>query len=298
MRRAERHTPELQALQRSLPSFGSPPLSPLLKWAGGKGQLQAIIRKAVPNEFQRYVEPFLGGGALFWNLALPNSIVSDTNFDLIQFYSVVRDMPEELIEAVRPMPISEEDFYRIRSQEPGSLSPVERAARFIYLNKTCFNGLYRVNRRGQFNTPFAKITHVKILDEAKVGAASRLLSSTTLLCSDYSSVLADLKSGDFVYLDPPYVPLGGYSDFRRYTADRFEDKDHIRLAEDFRRLSERGIQALMSNSCTEQVEALYSDWWKVRIPANRQINCRSERRGKIKEFLIANYPLHANSILP
>ncbi len=157
------------------PKSGLGPVKTLLKWAGGKTQLLPDLRKAMPPKFSRYVEPFLGGGALFFDLAHPGSLVADSNQELIHFYAIVRDFPDALFEAANAIPITKENFYRVRSQSPDSLSPIQRAARFIYLNKTCYNGLHRVNRKGQFNTPFGGKTTVTILDQGNVLKASELL---------------------------------------------------------------------------------------------------------------------------
>jgi DNA adenine methylase len=272
-------------------------IRPLLKWAGGKAQLLPILRRLVPTAFARYVEPFLGGGAVFWHLALPGSLVSDINDELVHFYRVVRDHPDRLLELVGAMPVSKNDFYRIRAQRTACLGTIERAARFVYLNKTCYNGLYRVNRKGQFNTPFGGKTEVTILDEDNLYKASWLLQGTELLCRDYTSVLSHLKSGDFVYLDPPYLPVGKYSDFRRYTSETFTEQDHENLADAFSGLAERGIKALLSNSFNELFNSLYRGHWYTYVLANRQINSRPGGRGKIKEILVANYPLEGFSVL-
>lgn len=221
-------------------------IKPLLKWAGGKSKLLPVLRNLIPPKIDRYVEPFLGGGALFFDLALPHSLVSDSNPELINFYIVVRDFPDELLKSVKIMPVTKKDFYKIRAQIPKSLSPVERAARFIYLNKTCFNGLYRVNRKGQFNTPFGGRTHVKIADEDNLYRAASLLKQVDIKCIGYSMILTKLTKKDFVYLDPPYVPISRYSDFNRYTRDFFTDDDQIQLAEEFRKISDRGVKALLS----------------------------------------------------
>ena len=270
---------------------------PLLKWAGGKTQLLRTILAAIPHDFSRYAELFFGGGALFWALARPGSLIADSNQELIEFYEVVRDNPEDLLAAVAKLAISREDYYRIRSHRPQGLSKLQRAGRLVYLNKTCFNGLYRVNRNGQFNTPFGGKTNVKLLDENDVLAASRLLKRTTILCADFGQSLSYLKEGDFVYLDPPYLPLGGHSDFRRYTREFFNQEHHVRLAIEFTKLRQRGIKALLSNSDTYRIRCLYKQHFCVRVMASRHINCNGKRRGKIPELLIANYPLEPTDVL-
>lgn len=269
------------------------PSKPVLKWAGGKSQLLAELVRAVPQQFNKYIEPFLGGGALLFRLARPDAIASDSNEDLMQFYGAVREHPRGVIAAVSAMPVSREFFYDLRSRAPESMDPVQRAARFLYLNKTCYNGLHRVNQKGEFNTPFGGRTNVRLVDVDNLHAVSRVLAQTQLHCTDYREVLDLAKPGDFVYLDPPYLPLGGYSDFRRYTPHFFGQDDHVQLAESFRCLAERGAMVLLSNSANPVVEELYAGFVIRRVKASRQINCRPEGRGQITELLIANYALDA-----
>jgi len=264
---------------------------PVLKWAGGKTQLLPALMQAMPRAFGRYFEPFLGGGALLFRLALPGAVASDSNEELMQFYEVVRDEPEALLTTVAQWPISRDDYYYLRAVQPEDLDRVSRAARFVYLNKTCYNGLHRVNRKGQFNTPFGGKTNVRILDEANLHRASEILRRTDLRWAGYQEVLAETRPGDFVYLDPPYMPLGGYSDFRRYTRHFFGEEDHAELAREFRCLAERGVKALLSNSANERIEELYEGFAIRKVKASRQVNCKPEGRGRITELLIGNYPL-------
>ncbi|MBI5724885.1 MAG: Dam family site-specific DNA-(adenine-N6)-methyltransferase [Planctomycetes bacterium] len=273
------------------------PRRPLLKWAGGKTQILDVLRKAVPKEFLRYAELFLGGGAFFWSLARPGSFIADSNPDLLNFYHVVRDTPDDLLDAAAQLPITKHDYYRIRSLPAGLLSPVDRAARFAYLNKTCFNGLYRVNQQGHFNTPFGGKTDVKVLDEADTHAASRLLRKCTILCADFTESLSLLSEGDFVYLDPPYLPIGGFSDFRRYTKDFFTESHHVRLAMEFGKLRDKGVKALLSNSATDKIKFLYKSHFCVTVMAARHINCNGKGRSKIPELLVANYPLELDNVI-
>jgi DNA adenine methylase len=283
--------------QELFPKVGLGPVKPLLKWAGGKTQLLPDLRKAMPPKFSRYVEPFLGGGALFFNLSHPGSLVADSNQELIHFYAMVRDFPDALFDAANAIPITKENFYRVRSQSPDSLGPIQRAARFIYLNKTCYNGLHRVNRKGQFNTPFGGKTTVMILDKENVLKASEVLKLSELVCADYTAIIQRVTPGDFVYLDPPYMPIGKYADFRRYTSQFFSEQDHVRLAEEFSKLAERGINALLSNSFNERILTLYRGHWHSCVAATRQINCQPTGRGKIKELLVSNYHLEGFDVL-
>ena len=287
----------MEAQRALLPDLGLGPAKPILKWAGGKAQLIRELRACLPKHFGRYVEPFLGGGALFFDLGVPGGLVADSNPELINFYEAVRDDPDGLLSVLRHMVISKEEFYRWRAVEPESLDKSVRAARFLYLNKTCYNGLHRVNKRGQFNTPFGGRTDVRIVDSANLRRACAILRTAEMRCADFADVLASTRSGDFVYLDPPYLPLGGYSDFRRYTREFFGAEDHFRLARAFRALSDRGVALLLSNSAHPTIEALYSGFHMVRVKASRYINCRAEGRGHIAELLIANYPLEIRDVV-
>jgi len=274
-----------------------PRAKPALKWAGGKSQLLPVLLRAMPAGFSRYVEPFLGGGALLFHLARPGSVASDSNKELIRFYEVVRDSPGELLEAVAALPITKEHYYRIRRCDPQSLSAIERAARFVYLNKTCYNGLHRVNRKGQFNTPFGGRSDVRVVDPLNLPKASNVLKHVKMCCADYEETLSQVARGDFVYLDPPYVPLGGYSDFKRYTSSFFDDREHVRLAQQVRRIAELGALVLVSNSATERVKALYRGFHMAEVEATRQINCKPTGRGRVTELLIANYPLACGNVI-
>ena len=265
---------------------------PILKWAGGKSSLLPVLRDSLPKSFEKYCEPFVGGGALFWDLAHPNSIISDSNLELIHFYTIVRDYPGELFAKIGEMTISEVDYYQVRSVNPQALDDIARAARFIYLNKTCYNGLYRVNRKGGFNTPFGKKIDTSIVDENKLYSASLNLKETTIIHANYIKVLDMLNENDFVYLDPPYMPISKFSDFNRYTKDFFTYEDHVALANNFKKLTQRGVKALLSNSFNDLIIPLYRDYCIKEIHANRQINCKPSGRGKIRELLISNYELH------
>jgi DNA adenine methylase len=187
--------------------------------------------------------------------------------------------------------VTEREFYRIRALDPETLSPVERAARFIYLNKTCFNGLYRVNKKGQFNTPYGKSSRVSLVDANNLRATSRILRNARLLAKDYHAVLVEARKDDFVYLDPPYLPVGKFADFKRYTKKFFYEEDHRKLAEVFRTLARRGCFVLLSNSYNQTISELYSDFNQLVVEMPRFINCKGEGRGKVGELLISNRSL-------
>ena len=264
---------------------------PFIKWAGGKSQLMPEIAGRFPpkNEISRYFEPFLGGAAVFFHSGHPRSFLSDTNRDLVELYQVVQRDVQGLIEALRPHRNQREYYYQVRSQNPAELSPVQRAARLIFLNKTCFNGLYRVNRKGQFNVPFGRYKNPTICDAAGLRAASAVLQSASISMRDFESVLGDVQPGDFIYFDPPYHPINSTSSFTSYTAGKFDEEEQRRLAAVYAQLARQGCFVMLSNSDTPLIRGLYRDFHIHEIQANRAINSKPERRGKITELLIVNY---------
>lgn len=264
---------------------------PFIKWAGGKSQLLPEISKRLPpkNQIGRYFEPFLGGGALFFSLQHPHSFLSDTNKELVELYQIVKDNVEELIKALKHHKNEHDYFYDVRAQNPVDLSPVERAARFIYLNKTCFNGLYRVNSKGQFNVPFGKYKNPTICDEEGLRAASLALRKAKVLQGSFQSILLKAKTTDFIYFDPPYHPLNQTSSFTSYTSDGFGENEQIQLANVYRELADRGCFVMLSNSNMPLIKELYKDFSIHEIQASRAINSKAEGRGKITELLIINY---------
>ena len=265
-------------------------VKPFIKWAGGKSQLLPILRKMLPSSFKRYFEPFLGGGALFFDLGPSSAILSDTNEELINCYQVVKTSPQSLISALSKFKSNEKDFYKIRALDPTQLSKKERATRFLYLNKTCFNGLYRVNKRGRFNTPFGHFKNVNLVDEENLFGASDLLQFAEVRCMDYHQLLmVKATHGDFVYLDPPYLPISKYSDFKRYTKNFFYEEDHVRLASLFKILNRRGCKILLSNSYHPRVVNLYEGFNMRVVEAARFINCKGDKRGTVKELLVSNF---------
>ncbi|HJP58880.1 MAG TPA: DNA adenine methylase [Gemmatimonadaceae bacterium] len=262
---------------------------PFLKWAGGKRQLLPELRKRIPKSFGAYFEPFLGSGALFFALSPKSSFLSDANCELIAAYTAIRDRPTHVIKRLGHYRNTEADFNRVRSQEPNRLSLPERAARLIYLNRTCYNGLYRVNRKGQFNTPFGAYKNPTICNERVLLGASRALQGARLACADYKEALAGAKSGDFVYLDPPYVPVSQYSDFRRYHTVPFGTEEHERLRDIVDELARRGCYVMLSNSYTPFTVSLYKQWNVHRVEAKRLINKNPDGRRLITELLVTSY---------
>lgn len=252
---------------------------PFLKWAGGKTQMLSDIEKYVPVNYNKYLEPFIGAGALFFHLGFKDSIISDTNEELIFTYEVIRDTPDDLISELREFKNEEEFFYNVRALVPENLSKIERAARMIYLNKTCFNGLYRVNRKGQFNTPFGRRKNPLICDVDTIKAVSDVLSNTTILLDDFESVLNSKAAlGDFIFLDPPYEPVSEYADFKRYTKDFFSRDDQIRLKKQFDRLVEIGAHPILTNSDAPFILDLYSEYRIEIIQTRRSISSNAKSR--------------------
>lgn len=267
---------------------------PFLKWAGGKGQLLGQLDRFLPKHFRTYYEPFLGGGAVFFHLKPKRAVLADANPDLIGAFLAVRDDLHGLMSALDRYDVgrlSETYFYEIRDKvDPSQLSPVERAGRTIFLNKTCFNGLYRVNAKGKFNVPWGGYKNPTLYDRRNLTRASRLLHGKKILLTDYRKALSTANLGDFVYLDPPYHPLSETSRFTSYTREDFGDKDQRELAETCRRLDRRGVLFALSNSPTPLVLSLYEGFRTERLKAKRAISSKGTGRGPIDELLVMNYP--------
>jgi DNA adenine methylase len=266
--------------------------SPFVKWAGGKGQLLAQLEPFFPppGSYHRYFEPFLGGGAVFFHLQPRRAVLSDLNDELINAYEVIRDHLSELIESLRKHRDNTEYFYWVRSLLPDRLSPVQRASRFIFLNKRCYNGLYRVNSKGLFNVPIGRYKHPpRIFDEDNLQAISCLLRNAELRVVSYELVLERAGAGDFVYLDPPYQPLSATANFTRYTKASFDEADQARLAEVLQELDRRGARFLLNNHDTRQLRRMYSGFHIGVATANRMINSRADRRRGVAELIVTNY---------
>ena len=255
---------------------------PILKWAGGKTQLLGELCAKVPPRYGKYIEPFFGGGALFFALAPERAVLADSNPELINMYRAVAADAEQVIAHLEQYENTSEHFYEVRALDWEQLSPVEAAARTIFLNKTCFNGLYRVNQKGQFNVPFGRYKNPKICDRAAILAATRVLSRAEILCGDYLDVLeTHAATGDLIFLDPPYLPISAYADFKRYTKERFYEEDHVRLAEMVARLHERGCYVILTNSNHPLVHELYARYPIEIIQTKRHISSNGKsRRGE------------------
>jgi DNA adenine methylase len=281
---------------------------PFLKWAGGKGQLLAYFEARFPPSFGTYFEPFLGGGAVFFHLAsrkrLTRAVISDLNRDLMNCYVVLRDNIDELLLSLRELQkhARDRDFYynvaRKRFNEiklcTGLDGNVEKASLLFYLNRTCYNGLYRVNKKGEFNVPWGRYKNPRIYDEQNLRAVHEVLSKdwVEILCADYREALMKAKEGDLIYLDPPYQPISQTANFTGYTAESFTWRDQQELAKVFHELDSSGCLVMLSNS--PKVRSLYEGHgYQIEVvKATRAISCIGNRRGPVDELLVLNYGRH------
>jgi len=269
--------------------------TPFLKWAGGKRQLLDQYAPHLPalGRGGTYFEPFLGGGALFFHLQPRRAVLSDINDDLINCYRMVRDHAAEVLDLVAEhrRRHCRDHYYAVRALDLGPLTHIQQAARFIYLNRTCFNGLYRVNSKGGFNVPMGRYVRPMATIEATVLAASRALLRADIRVASFAHAVAGAKRGDVVYFDPPYQPLSPTASFTSYSKDDFGEADQRHLAEVFAELTERGVKALVSNSDHPFVRKLYASkaYRLIEVRASRAINSRAERRGAVGELLVCNF---------
>lgn len=273
-------------------------INPILKWVGGKRQLLTEITPLINQKCSTYVEPFLGGGAVFFELQPSKAIINDYNGELINVYLTVRDSAEELISLLEEYNVhnTEEYYYEVRaldrSEDYSRMSNVEKAARIIYLNKTCYNGLYRVNSAGQFNSPYGKYKNPNIVNATTIRAMSKYLQKEGIeICnSDYRDVLKRVRKGAFVYLDPPYMPISSSSSFTGYTEGGFSFEEQVILKEECDKLRKKGISFLQSNSDCPEIRELYRDYEIKTVRAKRNINSNAAKRGEINEVLIYYVP--------
>ena len=273
-----------------------PLVQPFLKWAGGKRQLLPALRPLFPK-YKRYYEPFLGGGAVLFDQQPTTAFVNDFNSELINCYLTIRDHPEELLIEAAKHPNTSEHFYQVREMDRSPnfalMTSVQRAARIIFLNKTCFNGLFRVNSQGQFNVPFGDYKKPAIADPAIIRAISRYLNKAkvTFRNGDFAEAVADTRQGDFVYFDPPYDPVTDPASFTGYTLDGFNRDEQRRLKELCDTLTARSVKLIVSNSDTPFIRDLYTDdrYTIQNVQARRAINSVASGRGKIGEVFILNY---------
>ena len=270
-------------------------MKPLVKWAGGKQKLLEQILPHVPKEFDTYYEPFLGGAALFFELQPEHAILSDTNAELINFYEVIKKNMPGLVAEISSYPNTPEFFYELRELDRTvrfkKLSALKRAARFLYLNKTCYNGLYRTNKQGEFNTPYGKYKNPKYYNLNHLKDAFLLFNHpnhVTFSCCGYEVPCKKARRDDFVYLDPPYYPIKKDS-FVSYGEQRFHQGNHVMLANMCHRFNKNKVKFLLSNSHCPYTLDLYKDFEIVTVQARRNINTKSSGRGPIKEILVKNY---------
>lgn len=268
-----------------------------MKWAGGKRQLLPEISKHIPK-FSTYFEPFIGGGAVLFSLQPKKVVINDFNEELINVYLKVKDNPDELISLlqIHKNNNSSDYYYQIRALDRdkvaySQLTDVERAARILYLNKTCFNGLFRVNNAGEFNSPYGKYSNPNIVNDITIRAVSNYfnMNDVRILSGDYSDAVMDAKKGDFVYFDPPYDPISNSASFTGYTQGGFDKREQIRLKEVCDELNSRKVRFLLSNSDTEFINDLYQDYTITKVSASRAINSVAEKRGDVQEVLIQNF---------
>lgn len=260
---------------------------PFIKWVGGKRQLLPELRKRIPSSFGTYHEPFVGGGALFFDLGPSSAVLSDANERLVRTYIAIRDRVESVIKILETYPHSRDFFERLRSCRVDNFDHEYVAAWFVYLNKTCFNGLYRVNSRGVFNAPFGDQANPAICDADNLRACSAALQSVEIRHEHFANVLSRAKTNDLVYFDPPYVPLSASSSFTSYTSEGFDISEQVKLRDVARELKRRGVHVLLSNSSAPLVSTLYgNDFTIEQIEAGRAINCDGAKRGKVAESIL------------
>lgn len=277
----------------------NPLVLPILKWVGGKRQLLDGIEPLIPK-CSTYYEPFIGGGAVLFSRQPEKAVINDSNQELINVYLTIKEEPEALIEKLNEHKEknSEDYFYRIRALDRDKkvfehMTNVERAARSIYLNKTCYNGLFRVNSSGEFNSPWGRYKNPNITNETTINALHSYFNKANIIikCGDYRVALKGIRKGAFVYLDPPYMPISSSASFTGYTAGGFGEKEQIILKEQCDALNAKGIQFLLSNSSCPFIEDLYKDYIIEHVNAKRAINANPEKRGDIREVLVRNYEL-------
>lgn len=270
-------------------------IAPFLKWVGGKRQLMPAIKELIPKKHTDYYEPFIGGGAVLFELQPKKAIINDFNEELINVYQTIKENPEELILDLKTHKNESDYFYDLRALDREesfkNMSNIKKASRVIYLNKTCYNGLYRVNNSGEFNSPFGRYKNPNIVNETTIRAVSKYLNTNniTILNGDFETALKGIKKGDFVYFDPPYHPVSSSSNFTGYIQGGFDMYEQVRLRDLCNELNKKGVSFLLSNSATQFIEDLYKDYKISYVKANRSINSNAKKRGEIDEVLIRNY---------
>jgi DNA adenine methylase len=267
--------------------------TPVVKWAGGKRQLLSEIMQNLPKHFNRYFEPFIGGGALFFSLQPEQGYISDINEELVNLYKVIQSDVQVLIHELASHENTEDYFFSIRNidrtLEYEQWTAVQKASRFIFLNRTCFNGLYRVNSRGEFNVPYGRYKNPQLVNAENLVNCAELLKQTVIAHADFTAIEAIAKKGDFVYFDPPYMPLTATASFTSYTKEGFDSEMQVKLKALCDALDKKGVHFLLSNSDVPFIRELYEDYTVKTVFASRAINASGSGRGKITEVLVRNY---------
>jgi DNA adenine methylase len=275
-----------KTISAHLPGRGHEP-HPFVKWVGGKRQLLDRISPYLPDEYGAYHEPFVGGGALYFHLSPEQAFLSDVNHRLVRTYRALKHDVGQVIARLRQHPHDRDYFLAMRQMDIDRCDDVEVAAWFIYLNRTAYNGLYRVNRHDRFNVPFGAYKNPHICDEENLLACSQVLQGAELGVEDFTAVLKRARKGDLVYFDPPYVPLSATSSFTSYTAGGFGPAEQEKLRDVARTLKRRGVHVLLSNSSACLVRSLYADGFQLHeVGASRSVNCKGSGRGRVVELLI------------
>lgn len=295
------HTLNKDDVLAEIPKLLDDKPKPFVKWVGGKRQLLKQFRELnlyPPEDFDpnnsTYFEPFVGGGAVFFDLLPANARLSDLNQELVITYNVIKSNVEELIQSLQKHIYSKEYYLKIRAKKIKDLTDIEIASRFIYLNRTGFNGMYRVNKSGDFNVPFGKYNNPLICDELNLRKVSKALQNVSIQYQDYKEILAEAQKGDFVYFDPPYFPVSKTASFTSYTANAFLEKEQIELRDAFVDLHNKGCFVMLSNSDTDFINKIYTDINDrqihiYKVSAGRAINSKASGRGKVSEVVIINY---------
>jgi len=278
--------------------MGDIDLPVFVKWAGGKGKLIPQFEKHFPEKIDTYFEPFLGSGAIFFHIVQSHKpkkiILSDVNHILIELYRNVKENPDHLIKLLREhkknhTPENSEYYYNMREKYNQLQNTIEKSALFLYLNRTCFNGLYRENSKGHFNVPMGKYKNPSIVNDTKLLKASQILKNAEVLEKDFEEILDSVKKGDFVYLDPPYHPVSETSSFTSYSKDDFGKEDQKRLAKFCKKLNEKGAKFMLSNSDTKFIKTLYSEFNIHLVSTRRMISADKSKRNMINEVVVTNY---------
>lgn len=293
-RRISEHGATVRRARRGAVAPQPVPASPFIKWVGGKGRLLEQLSPLLPKDVKRrrHVEPFIGGGAMFFARAPRRALIADVNPALVATYTAIRDDLDTVIGHLGRLAAkhSSEHYYATRERyNERDLAPVEKAATFIYLNKTCFNGLHRVNRKGHFNVPMGRYKNPKIVNPEGLERAHHALQGVDIRCQGFDALLEQARPGDFVYFDPPYEPVSRTASFTSYATDGFSQEDQRRLRDLFVELDQRGAKLMLSNSDVPFIRELYADYRIDTIWAGRAINSDASKRGKVAEVVVRNY---------